>query len=290
MEPRPEFALCFADGGRLVLGSRTVVMGVLNVTPDSFSDGGRHTTLAAALAAAAEMAAAGADLIDVGGESTRPGATPVEGREEAARVLPVISALKRELGLRVSIDTRRAEVARRALDLGADMVNDVSALGDPQMLPLLSERQAPVVLMHMRGEPSTMQRDTAYDDLLGTVCGFLRDRAARAAAAGLGNDKILVDPGIGFGKSPAGNLSILGQLRDLRGVGRPIVIGASRKSFLGTLFDLPVDDRLEVSLAVAALASAEGAHVIRAHDVAATVRVVRVIDAIRDPSPASQQG
>jgi len=262
-------------------------MGVLNVTPDSFSDGGRHSSHSRALEAAAAMVASGADLVDVGGESTRPGAARVDEAEEIGRVEPVIDAVKREIGARVSIDTRKAGVARRALDAGADMVNDVSGLGDPEMLPLLAERQVPVVLMHMRGVPATMQQDTAYDDLLGTLSGFLEDRVQSAAAAGLGNDKILVDPGIGFGKSAVGNLSILSRLGELQSVNRPIVIGASRKSFLGKLFDLPVHDRLEVSLAVAAFASAQGAHVIRAHDVAATVRVVRVIDAIRDPTAAT---
>jgi dihydropteroate synthase len=261
-------------------------MGVLNVTPDSFSDGGRHSSLSRAVEAAAAMFAGGADLVDVGGESTRPGAAPVDESEEIERVVPVIDAVKRQLGARISIDTRKAAVARRALDAGADLVNDVSGLGDPEMLPLLAERQAPAVLMHMRGVPATMQRDTAYDDLLGTLSGFLEDRVQSAAAAGLGNDKILVDPGIGFGKSAVGNLSILSRLGELQGVNRPIVIGASRKSFLGKLFDLPVDDRLEVSLAVAAFASVQGAHVVRAHDVVSTVRVVRVIDAIRDPTAA----
>jgi dihydropteroate synthase len=282
LEPRPEFALRFADGGRLALGRRTAVMGILNLTPDSFYDGGRHAGREAALRAAAAIAEAGADLLDVGGESTRPGAAAVGADEETSRVVPAIEAIRRELSLRLSIDTRKAVVARRALDAGADLVNDVSALGDPAMLPLLVERGAPAVLMHMRGTPETMQADTRYDDLLGTVSGFLRERAAIASEAGLDDDKILVDPGIGFGKSPAGNLAILSRLSALHSVGRPILVGASRKSFFGALFDLPVDDRLEVSLAVAAHAAAAGAHILRVHDVAATVRVVRMIDALRD--------
>lgn len=283
MEPRREFTLRFADGQCLTLGRRTAVIGVLNVTPDSFSDGGRHLEPEAALARAAAMAEAGADLIDVGGESTRPGAEPVAAAEETARVVPVVLAIKRELGLRVSLDTSKAEVARRALDAGADLVNDVSALGDPAMLPLVVERQVPLALMHMRGTPRTMQRDTAYADLLGSISGFLLERIAHATAAGLGDDKILVDPGLGFGKSASGNLLILGRLREFGvALGRPVLVGASRKSFLGTLFDLPVSDRLEVSLAVAAYASAQGAHVVRAHDVRETVRVVRTIDAIRE--------
>jgi dihydropteroate synthase len=282
LEPRPEFGLRWADGERLALGRRTAVMGVLNVTPDSFSDGGRHASLPAALAVAAAMVEAGADVIDVGGESTRPGAEAVGAAEELARVVPVIEAVKRELGARVSVDTRKAEVARGALDVGADLVNDVSALGDPGMLPLLSEYRVPAVLMHMRGTPETMQRNTRYGDLLGAVTGFLRERVALAAAAGLGNDKILVDPGLGFGKSAEGNLAILGRLHELRTLGHALLIGASRKSFLGALFGLQVNDRLEPSLAVAALAAAQGAHVVRAHDVAATVRVLRTVDAVRE--------
>jgi dihydropteroate synthase len=282
MLPRAEFTIGFADGGTLALGRRTAVMGVLNVTPDSFSDGGLHFDPARALAAAVRMAEGGADLIDVGGESTRPGAAPVDEAEETRRVVPVIEAIKRELSVRVSVDTMKASVARRAFDAGADMLNDISALGDPEMLPLLRERRAPAVLMHMRGTPATMQSDTRYDDLVGSVVGFLEERVARASAGGIADDKILVDPGVGFGKAAAGNLSILRELSALEAVGKPILIGASRKSFIGAVLDLPADDRLEGSLAVAAFASAQGAHVIRAHDVEETVRVVRMIDAIRD--------
>ncbi len=282
MVERDDYSIRFADGGTLELGRRTAVMGVLNVTHDSFSDGGRYERPADALDAAGAMVEAGVDLIDVGGESTRPNAEPVDVERETARVLPVVEAIKQRLAVRVSVDTRKAAVARRALDAGADMINDVSALGDPEMLPLLLERRAPVVLMHMRGEPRTMQRDTAYADLLGTVVGFLRDRAESAVAAGVANDKIVVDPGIGFGKSASGSLTLLERLPQLREVGRPILVGASRKSFIGTVLDLPAEQRLEGSLAVAAYASAQGAHVIRVHDVQATVRAVRVIDAIRE--------
>jgi dihydropteroate synthase len=279
--PRRACRVRFADGGRLELGRRTAVMGVVNVTPDSFSDGGCHLDPARARDAAARMAEAGAELIDIGGESTRPGAAPVDEAEEIRRVVPVVEAVKRELDIRVSIDTTKPSVARRAFDAGADMLNDVSALGDPEMLPLIRERNAPVVLMHMRGTPATMQRDTRYDDVVGRVIDFLGERIERAAAAGVAGDKILVDPGVGFGKDLDGNLSILRRLAALGALGKPILIGASRKSFIGAVLDTPVDDRLEGSLAVAAFASAGGAHVIRAHDVAATVRVVRMIDAIR---------
>jgi len=289
MEPRPAYTLRYADGETLDLSGNTRVMGVLNITPDSFSDGGHHADTGPALAAAARMCEAGVDIIDVGGESTRPGAPEVGAQEEAARILPVIRGIKSRLGARVSVDTMKAEVAAKALDAGADMINDVSSLRDPAMLPLLVERGAPVVLMHMRGSPRTMQQETRYDDLLVELAAFLRDRAESAVAAGLSDDKIIVDPGIGFGKSVDGNLMILGRLQLLQQVGKPILIGASRKSFIGAVLDRPVQDRLEGSLAVAAYASAAGAHIIRAHDVDATVRVVRMIDAIRNMNLPSRE-
>jgi dihydropteroate synthase len=278
---RSEFSIEFADGGRLELGPRTAVMGVLNLTPDSFSDGGRHTDPAAALSTAMHMVRAGADLIDVGGESTRPGASPVEAAEESLRVVPLIRAIKRQSDVRVSVDTTKADVARQALDAGADMVNDVSALGDPEMATLIRDRQVPAVLMHRRGTPATMQADTGYDDVVASVVEYLRGRLDRAVECGISGDKILLDPGIGFGKSTEGNLSILKRLGELSGLGRPVLIGASRKSFIGALLEAPVEDRLCGSLAVAAFAGAAGAHVVRAHDVTETVRVLRMIDAIR---------
>jgi dihydropteroate synthase len=282
--------LRFADGGVLHLGRKTRVMGVINVTPDSFADGGKYADAEAAADAAAAMVADGADLIDVGGESTRPGAETLDVEEEAERILPVVERIKRRLEVRVAVDTMKAEVARRALDAGADLINDVSALSDPDMLDLVARRSVPVIIMHMRGTPQTMQRDTAYDDLVSDVADFLRDRVQRAVAAGVSDDKIVVDPGLGFGKSSAGSLLILRLLPTLIRVGRPILIGASRKSFIGQTLDLPVNERLEGSLAVAAYASTQGAHVIRAHDVAATVRVVRMIDAIREVEPAQTRG
>lgn len=280
--PRTRFVVPFADGGRLELGMRTAVMGVLNVTPDSFYDGGRHLAPREAVAAAARMAEEGADVVDVGGESTRPGAEPVSEDEQVRRVIPVIEAIKRELGVRLSVDTTKASVARRAVEAGADMINDVSALSDPGMIRVVRESRVPVVVMHMRGNPRTMQLDTHYVDLLSSVVGFLRKTVERAVASGVADDKILVDPGLGFGKSAVGNLKILRDLPTLRSIGRPILVGASRKSFIGTVLDLPVSERLEGSLAAAALAAWQGAHVIRAHDVAATVRVVRMVDAIRN--------
>jgi dihydropteroate synthase len=278
---RSTFGLAFADGERLDLTTETRVMGVLNVTPDSFSDGAAPKTPESAVAAAARMVEDGADFIDVGGESTRPGASPVTEDEEVRRVVPVIRAIKRELPVRVSVDTMKANVARYAIEAGADLVNDVSAFGDPAMLSVVRDAHVPVIVMHMRGTPRSMQQDTGYVDLLSSVVGFLRKCVDRAAAAGITDDKILVDPGLGFGKSASGNLRILRELPTLRSVGRPLVIGASRKSFIGAALDLPVGERLEGSLAVAAHAVWQGAHVIRAHDVAATKRTTRMIDAIR---------
>jgi dihydropteroate synthase len=257
-------------------------MGVLNLTPDSFSDGGRFGGVDDAVAAACRMAEEGADFIDVGGESTRPRAAEVDPAEEARRVLPVIAALAKRCAARISIDTRKAEVARLALAEGAALVNDVSALADGAMAAVLARARAPVILMHMRGTPATMQDDTAYGDVVAEVSEFLRERVAHARNEGIADARILVDPGIGFGKSPEGSLRILRDLPALRSAGRPIVIGASRKSFVGAVLDLPVGERLEGSLAAAAIAAWQGAHVIRAHDVAATVRVVRMVDAIRN--------
>jgi dihydropteroate synthase len=278
---RAAFAVSFPDGERMDLSSETRVMAILNVTPDSFSDGATIAPPSRIVEAAARMVEEGADIIDVGGESTRPGAPPVPEDEEIRRIIPVIEAIKRDLSVRVSVDTMKAKVARLAIEVGADMVNDVSGLTDTAMASVVRDARVPVVLMHMRGTPRTMQQDTSYVDLLSSVVGFLRKRVDKAIAAGVADDKIIVDPGLGFGKSAAGNLQILRELTTLRSVGRPILIGASRKSFIGSALDLPVGERLEGSLAIAALAAWQGAHVIRAHDVAATKRVTRMIDAIR---------
>ena len=245
-------------------------MGVLNVTPDSFSDGGRWTDPQRAVARGLEMAAEGAEVIDVGGESTRPGAGPVDEAEECRRVVPVITALAPSV--RVSVDTRKAAVAEAAIAAGATLVNDVSA----SLWPVAATAGVGWVAMHMRGDPRTMQRDVHYDDVVGEVRSFLLARAERARAAGV--DEVWVDPGIGFGKTAAHNLRLLRHLGELVAAGHPVLVGASRKTFLGDLLGgAPVDDRLEGSLAVAVWAATAGAAMVRAHDVAPTVEALSVV-------------
>jgi dihydropteroate synthase len=267
---------------RLQLSARTHVMGVLNVTPDSFSDGGRYLRRDHAVAHAEQMAEAGADLIDIGGESTRPGAPPVSLREELRRVIPIIEQVAKRCRLPISVDTSKAEVARQAIAAGAAMVNDVTALrGDPRMAEVVAEAGVPIVLMHMLGTPRTMQRSPRYRSLLGELVRFFRERLAVACSAGIDRNKILLDPGLGFGKRLRHNLEILQQLERLASLNRPIVVGPSRKSFIGQVLDLPVDQRIEGTAAAVTAAILHGAHVVRVHDVAPMVRVARMADAIR---------
>jgi len=255
-----------------------LVMGVCNVTPDSFSDGGRYGSADEAAAAAQAMAAAGAAIVDVGGESTRPGAEPVDEREEMDRVLPVLERLR---GQPVSIDTRRAAVARRALALGAVLVNDVSAGADPGMFPAVAEHAAGIVCMHMQGDPATMQAGPRYADVAAEVEAFLLARAAAAEAAGVARERILIDPGIGFGKTAEHNLALLRALPRLAATGYPVVVGISRKSLLGRITGRDVGQRGPASLAAAALAAFLGAAVVRAHDVAETRDAVLIAEAWR---------
>jgi len=256
-------------------------MGILNITPDSFSDGGRHHTPAAALAHADRLLAEGADVLDVGGESTRPGAAPVDAEREAARVVPVIAELARRFPDGVlSVDTSKAAVARAALAAGAALVNDVTAGRDPEMLPLVAARGAAIVLMHMRGEPRTMQRDTSWTDVVAEVHEHLAGRAAAAVAAGIPRERVVLDPGIGFGKDVAGNLRLLAALADLAACGHPIAVGASRKSFIGALTGAAVADRLPGSLAALVPVSRLRRVLVRVHDVAPTVQFLGVLRAL----------
>jgi len=243
-----------------------LIMGVINVTPDSFSDGGRFAGPEAAIAEAQRMAAQGASILDIGGESTRPGAAPVDPEAEAERILPVIAGLS---DLPLSVDTRRASVAARALGAGAILVNDVSSGADPEMFPVVAAHGAGVVCMHMRGEPGTMQEDPSYADVVPEVEGILLARAGAAEAAGVARDRILIDPGIGFGKTLAHNLALLRALPRLAGHGLPVLVGPSRKSFLGQITGREVGDRQDATTAAITLCAFHGAAVVRVHDVPA---------------------
>ncbi len=263
--------------------SRPLVMGVVNVTPDSFSDGGQHQTTAAAVAHALALREQGADLLDIGGESTRPGATEVSIGEELERVVPVIEQIRRRSDVAISIDTRHARVAEAALDAGADMLNDVSALRhDPEMRALAARRGAPVILMHMRGEPRTMQQNPQYDEVVADVARELAEWRDAAVAAGIDASKILVDPGIGFGKTFDHNLELLARTIELAAVA-PVVIGASRKAFIGHLTGREgARARVFGSLAAVAAAHRGGAVMVRVHDVRETVDFVKVLAAIAE--------
>jgi len=259
------------------------VMGIVNVTPDSFSDGGLFLEPDAAIDHGLRLADEGADMLDVGGESTRPGAGPVSSDDETARVVPVVEALATKTGLPISIDTTKASVARRALDAGALIVNDVSAgRFDQALLPLVAKRSAPVVLMHMLGEPRTMQQDPRYTDVVGEIVAFLGERTEAAIAAGVARDRIVVDPGFGFGKTREHNLIMLKRLREFRALGYPVLAGTSRKTFIGaTLGGLGVEERLAGTAATVALAVVGGASIVRVHDVREMARVVSMVEAVQ---------
>lgn len=266
---------------------RPRLLGIVNVTPDSFSDGGRFLTAERAVEHGLTLLAEGADALDLGAESTRPGggvygagARTVPADEELARLLPVLVGLRRETSLPLSVDTRKAAVAREALAAGADCINDVSALGDPEMGAVVAAAGCPVILMHSRGELGSMQRDIVFTDVVAEVAAELDDAAARALAAGIADDKVIVDPGLGFGKTAAQNLALVRGLPALVERGRPVLVGASRKSFLGALTGQPPAERLEGSLAAAAWAAHGGAAILRVHDVAATRKFLEVWTAI----------
>ena len=265
----------------LPTATRCLVMGVVNVTPDSFSDGGRYLDHQAAIAHGLALAGEGADLLDVGGESTRPGAAYVDEATELDRALPVVEALAKASDVPVSIDTRKAAVARAALAAGAAVVNDVSAgRDDPDLLGVAAQAKAPVVLMHMRGIPATMQEDPRYEDVVAEVEAFLADRCAAAEAAGVAHDALVVDPGIGFGKRDEHNYALLAGLPRLTRLGHPLLVGTSRKGFVGRALDAPVHERLEGSAAAVVWAVERGARIVRVHDVRHMVRTVRMTEAL----------
>ncbi len=280
--PRPLFRLDLPSGGALDMGPRPLVMGILNVTPDSFSDGDCFFALANAVEHGRQMVLEGADIIDVGGESTRPGSDALPPEEEKNRVLPIIKELAAEVRVPISIDTQKAEVAEAALDAGAQIINDVSALRtDPDMAAVAAERGAPVVLMHMHGEPKSMQKDPVYGDVVGEVRDWLAERIEHAVSCGISEDRLIVDPGFGFGKRLEHNLELLRCLHELHGLGRPVMVGTSRKSMLGMILDVPADERLAGTLATVACAAMSGCHMVRVHDVRPALEVVKVCEAVR---------
>ncbi len=256
---------------------RTRIMGILNVTPDSFSDGGRFTLPARALTHARRMQKQGADIIDVGGESTRPGAEPVTVQEEIDRVCPVIEKLSGE----ISIDTTKAAVAEAAIAAGAKIVNDVSSLGDSRMAKIVARSDADLILMHRKGTPKTMQKRPRYRDVVAEIITFLQKRVKRALSAGISHDRIMIDPGIGFGKLPEHNLEILARLEEFHSMGFPVVVGTSRKSFLGHYLDRAVDERLFGTAATVTASVLRGARIVRVHDVAEMCDVARMSDLLR---------
>jgi dihydropteroate synthase len=262
------------------LGRRTLVMGVLNVTPDSFADGGEYLRADAAVARAATMVAEGADIIDVGGESTRPGAAPVSETAELERVMPVLEALRARFATPLSIDTSKPAVMRAAVAAGAAMINDIYALRRPGALATAAELGVPVCLMHMQGEPATMQRDPQYADVVGEVRAFLAERVDASMAAGVKRQSLVVDPGFGFGKSLAHNLELLRALRRIAPAGVPLMVGLSRKSIVGAITGKPVNERVHASVALAVYAALNGADIVRVHDVGATVDALRMISAV----------
>jgi len=282
LEVEVKFASPMEVGGKLLpVGERTIIMGVLNVTPDSFFDGGRYYDPARAEERALEMIAEGADIIDVGGESTRPGADPVPAEEECRRVLPVIRRLAQAVDVPISIDTYKAEVAKAALEAGATIVNDITGLQrDPDMAKVAADYGAAVVVMHSKGDPKTMQLNPEYDDVVREVKEYLEKGCERAIQAGVLPDRIWIDPGIGFGKTAAHNLTLLRRLRELRPLGFPILVGTSNKSVIGNVLNLPVNERVEGTAATIAAAIAYGADGVRVHDVRVMRRVSEMTDAI----------
>ncbi len=289
MFERPHYRVELKNSA-LVLGKRTLVMGVLNVTPDSFSDGGRFAGPEDAIAHALEMEKCGADLIDIGGESTRPGSHGTTATDELLRVLPVLAGLRGRLKIPISIDTQKAEVAEAAVRAGAEIINDISALrGDAAMARMAARRRAGLILMHMRGEPRTMQKGPFAKDMLRDVAGGLREAAKKALAAGVAKNRIVLDPGIGFGKSFRQNYELLARLPELAKLGFPLLVGVSRKTFLGATLGkdgqhAAPGERIWGTAAAVTASILGGAHIVRVHDVAEMAQVVRVADCVRNPA------
>ena len=267
--------------GKLHLGRRTHVMGILNVTPDSFYDGKRYNTAEDAVNHASKMLEEGADIIDVGGESTRPGAYPISEAEELKRVIPLIKLLSKEVRKPISIDTYKARVAEKAIEAGASIINDIGGLlMDKHMAKVAAEAKVPVIIMHKKGNPRIMQKYPVRKNVMSEILSYLQKSVSRAVNAGIDEDKIILDPGIGFGKTLRQNLEILKRLREFKSMGFPILIGTSRKKFIGAILKLSVQERLNGTLATLAVAVMNGAHIVRVHDVREAVQVVRICDAV----------
>jgi dihydropteroate synthase len=282
IQPRKIYSLRLKNRA-IILGERTLLMGVVNVTPDSFSDGGRFLNGDAALRQAEQLVTAGADILDIGGESTRPFAEPVPIEVELQRVIPLIEGIRKSCDLPISIDTCKAEVARHALAAGADIINDVTALrGDPAMARLAATAGAPLILMHMQGSPQTMQVNPHYDSLFSEIIAMLEERIQFAVHNGVARDQIIVDPGIGFGKTVSHNLKLIRDLERFQVLDHPLLLGTSRKRFIGTILDRPVEDREIGTAVVHAFAIAAGVHVLRIHDVAFHRQVALMGDALRN--------
>jgi len=268
--------------GTFTLGKRTLLMGVLNVTPDSFSDGGLFFDRDRAIAQGLKMAEEGADFIDIGGESTRPGSKPLDLEEEIRRVIPVIEALVKRVDAPISIDTYKSAVAKRAVDAGAQIINDISGLHlDPSLSQVAAEEDVPLVLMHIRGTPETMQQNIHYESLFSEIIQYLKDSIGRAESAGVHPDQIIIDPGIGFGKTVEDNLLILKNLKEFKILGKPLLLGTSRKSFIGKILNADVTERLEGTLSSIVVGVLNGAHIIRCHDVIQAKRAIDIADAVR---------
>jgi dihydropteroate synthase len=282
--PRRRYSIQLPGGKTLALGDRTLVMGVINVTPDSFSDGGQLLDVAQAIEAGVRMVEAGADLLDIGGESTRPGAHPTPAGEERRRILPVIEALVSRVTVPISVDTYKASTAAAALDAGASMVNDVSGLRyEPDMAGVVAERKVPIVLMHTRGRSRDMYQQAVYHEVVDEVLDEIRESMAFATGAGIAKEQMLVDPGLGFAKEPAHSLEVLARVHQFSELGRPVVVGASRKGFLVKPLgrDVPAPSRDWATAAAVTMAVLSGAHIVRVHAVREMIDVVRVADEIR---------
>ena len=267
--------------GNLQLGEKTLIMGVLNITPDSFSDGGLFFEPHKAIEHGLRMAAEGADIIDVGGESSRPGSDPVPLDEELKRVIPVIEGLASRLEIPISVDTYKSQVAEQAIEAGAQMINDISGLRfDPQMPAVAARYGTPLIIMHIKESPKTMQQDPSYEDLMGEIIDYLREGIEKAAGGGVDPQQVIVDPGIGFGKRVQDNLVIINRLEALNTLGRPLLIGTSRKSFIGAVLNLEMHQREIGTLTTVAVSVFKGAHIVRVHDVAPMKQTVKMVDAI----------